>query len=158
MHKIDVVFRRLEEIRFVDLFDLTGVYVIWSSKSDIRPTYIGEGDIFNRFVQHRNRFPKPIRGYVTTFEGTTKQTKETAEIIETILLGVAEETNRFPLSNKKSGKITMIKKIFENHGTLKISFDGHDPFIHPDDRQSRNIKKVRLSIKGDSFLHDWKII
>ena len=158
MYRIDVIFHRLEEFRFVDLFDLTGVYVIWGSKADKRPTYIGEGDIFNRFVQHRNRFPKPLSGYITTFEGTAKQTKETAEIIETILLGVAEETNRFPTNNKKSGKMTMLKKIFENHGTLKVSFDGHDPFIHPDDRQSRNVKEVRLSIRGENFIHDWKNI
>lgn len=158
MYRIDVIFHRLEEFRFVDLFDLTGVYVIWGSKADKRPTYIGEGDIFNRFVQHRNRFPKPLSGYITTFEGTTTQTKEKAEIIETILLWVAKDSNRFPTRNKKFGKITNFKKIFKNHGTLKIRFDGDDPFIHPDDRQSRNVKGVRFSIKEESFIHDWKTI
>jgi hypothetical protein len=63
MHVIDACFRRLSEISIPDLLGEIGVYVLWSGRAKARPSYIGEGNVLSRLVNHHDRFSKPFDGF-----------------------------------------------------------------------------------------------
>ena len=52
MHTIRVNFESLREVHLGNLFGACGVYVLWDSQAQARPTYIGEGNILKRLSDH----------------------------------------------------------------------------------------------------------
>src|SRR5947208_11190156 len=128
MESISITFKRLPDLTFDWLCYAVGVYVLWAGKSIARPTYIGEGDMMDRLRKHRRRFPRPIDGYVAILgENEARTTKRHGEIVEAVLLAIAEQVDRYPTHNKKGGKLGYLNKFFANHATVKLVFDGYDP-------------------------------
>lgn len=162
MRIIKAPFDRIDEIRLPDLIDAVGVYVIWDGQSRARPSYIGEGTILKRLADHSSRFAKPFDGYIAILGDKSSATaKHEAEIVEALLLAVAEETDRLPRHNVAPGKSHRIEKVFRSHGVLRVSFTGYDPLGVPwQARRLASPKVVRLEDLGLGFVemrHSWRL-
>ncbi len=143
MWEVPADFKRLDEIVVSDLLGVVGAYVIWDSQARVRPSYIGEGEILKRFSEHSLNFAMPIRGYVAVVGNLSrKYYKQDAEILEAVLLSIAERIDCFPLHNKQRGSYSAIERVFENSRVLKIQLRGHDPFQDP--AQPREFREQRL--------------
>lgn len=161
MEIIKASFDRLTEIRFVSLLRAVGVYIIWDGRAHARPTYIGEGALLKRLAEHETRFVPPFDGYVAILGNRSSKTaKRNAEIIEALLLAVAEDTDRLPTRNIASGKTTGLDRVFRSHGVLRVSVAGYDPLAIPwQSRRLRAAKVIRLEDKGGTLhlSHDWRL-
>jgi len=162
MHVIDAHFARLSDVAVTDLAGCIGTYVIWDSQAKARPSYIGEGNILKRFVQHLDRFAWPLDGYVAALRAQTWQrAKADAEIVEALMLAVAENTDRKPSVNVASGKLRGLDSIFRSHGTVRINIRGYDPFTPPRAARAINgIKRIVLRDLSDGsalYEHDWQL-
>lgn len=155
-------FLRLSETPVADLFGEIGVYVLWDGQAKARPSYIGEGAILKRLVEHTGRFAYPLDGYVAVVEASTWQrAKSISEIIEALLLAVASETDRTPSVNVAAGKLRGLDAIFRTHGTLRIHIRGLDPLLPPwESCLLPQVKRIvlRKDSNGDLELdHDWRL-
>jgi hypothetical protein len=161
MKVINAEFKRLCDMALDRLPGAIGVYVLWSSKSWVRPTYLGEGLILERFAAHAGKFPIPLEGTISILDnGTQKAIKTNAEIVEALLLYIAEEIDRFPSQNKNVGKHGQIEKVFTSHGVLRIRITGYDPLLGP--RSSRMNKEKIITLQTNRFgeielSHPWKL-
>lgn len=162
MHTIDITFVRATDPRFIDLMDAIGVYSLWSPKAAVRPSYIGEGIIFDRMREHMNDANKIGREVFDGFIGITgyrpsKASKVEAVIVEALLLWVANDIDRFPAHNKKAGIGSHVDKIFRSHGTLRLNIRGGDPLLPPGPQVLAEKKQIVLRKERDgiSVDHDW---
>lgn len=162
MHVIDVLFERLSESPATFLLGRIGAYVLWDSQAKALPSYIGEGNILERLVEHAERFALPLDGYVAPLDASTSQrAKADAEIVEALLLAVAHETDRGPSVNVARGKLRGLDAIFRSHGTLRLNVRGLDPLVPP--RAARPItgtKQIVVRDSGDGTAlleHDWRL-
>lgn len=160
-----VFFDKFSEITLEKLLDYPiGTYIIWDGKAKKRPTYIGEGNILSRFNGHRKRFAFPLDGYIALLANDEKKAKINAEILEALLLFIADVTNRYPNANKADGKWKGLNNVFDDHGVFKISLYGYDPFSHPKkSRYVENPRIIRVTIildddGNDAFdvQHEWR--
>lgn len=163
MHTINLEFVPFGKAAFSGLFRAIGVYVIWDAKNKIRPSYIGEGNILKRFAnEHTDRFHRPINGYAAVLgEIDEKGVKSDAQICETLLLHVADATNRYPTCNVAEGFLKPIEEVFKRHGVLKVNIDGYNPFSNPKSARLLSHKKVIDLRKQGAELgltHDWNSI
>jgi hypothetical protein len=161
MHIINLKFFRFDKTPFSILFRAIGVYVIWDSRQIIRPSYIGEGNILERFAkEHTRRFSRPIDGYVAIWGDISNRShKPDVRISERLLLKVAELIDRYPTVNKAPGFLKPIRDVFENHGVLKINATGYDPFFRPWSPHPLNTKKfIHLRRQGNQIeiTHSWR--
>ena len=161
MHVVDVEFARLSDISVAFLLGRIGAYVLWDSRAKARPSYVGEGNILKRLVEHIERFALPLDGYVGPLnEPTWQRAKAHAEIVEALLLEVAYRTDRRPSVNVAPGKLRRLDAIFRSHGTLRVNVRGFDPLIPP--RVARPIAGVKQIVlrdfTDDTVLleHDWR--
>jgi hypothetical protein len=136
--------------------------VLWDSQAKARPSYIDEGNILKRLVEHVERFALPLDGYVATLDAPTWQrAKAHAEIVEALLLEVAYCTDRGPNVNVAPGKLRGLDAIFRSHGTLRVSVRGFDPLMPP--RTARPIVGVKQIVLRDSsdgtalLDYDWRL-
>jgi hypothetical protein len=162
MESIHCRFARLSDISVDELLHAYGVYVIWSGKSQARPSYIGEGDIWSRLGQHRNRFPRPVDGYATIIgDEYTAATKRNAQIVEAVLLAIGEETDRYAIHNARGGNLVKLDKLFDRHGVVRIYFEGNDPFLEPGTgRPIEGKRTVSITLDDeDNFTvnHPWRL-
>ncbi len=163
MRIVRATFQRLSDVSVTDLIGAVGVYVIWDGKARARPTYIGEGTILQRLAQHAERFAWPFDGYVAiTGDIGTVTAKHEAEILKTVLLAVAADTDRLPNNNKAPGDTRAIGKIFRSHNTLRIRVSGYDPLGIPwQARQMNGSKVATLRILDEelppSLEHQWRL-
>lgn len=162
MHVIDAQFERLTDIPVGFLFGCMGTYVLWDSQAKARPSYVGEGNILKRLVQHVERFAAPLDGYVAPLhEPSWQRAKAHAEIVEALLLHVAYETDRGPSTNVASGKLRALDAIFRSHGTLRVNVRGFDPLLPPwAARPLRGAKQIVLRDLTDGTAlveHDWRL-
>lgn len=162
MHVIEAQFERLSEIPVAVLLDQIGAYVLWDSQAKARPSYIGEGNILERLVEHVKWFALPLDGYVAPLDAPTwRRAKAHAEIVEALLLEVAYRTDRRPNVNVASGKLLGLDAIFRLHGTLRVNVRGFDPLMPP--RIARPIvwvKQIVLSDFSDGTAlleYDWRL-
>ncbi|HEX8069945.1 MAG TPA: hypothetical protein VF546_08340 [Pyrinomonadaceae bacterium] len=161
MHIINLNFTRFSRTPFSILFRAIGVYVIWDGRQKIRPSYIGEGNILERFAkEHTKRFSRPIDGYVAILGDISNRSyKPDARISERLLLEVGKLIDRYPTVNISEGFLKPIRDIFENHGVLKINVSGFDPFFPPwSPNQLKTKKVVRLhKERGQIYIsHGWR--
>ncbi len=160
MRTIRCEFIRLDDIRITKLLDAVGVYVIWDGQAQARPTYIGEGDIWSRLSEHRDRFVRPFSGYAALLGERTTSTKRDSQIVEAALLEVAGQTDRFPPQNAKGGNGQGISRLFDHHGVLKITISGWDPFAPPEKgRKMQPGKLIEYRLEGDdiTIYHEWRV-
>lgn len=158
-------FRRLTDISLVDAYDEIGVYVLWSAKAAVRPSYIGEGDILRRFVSHMGKSwaARPLNGSMAFIDhGTVKQSKAAGELIEAVLLDIAEETDRYPPNNGASGKRRSLWCLLRGRTdhTVRIVVSGQDPLLPPERPLMRDNKLIVLRDGGDDgwviVKHGWR--
>jgi hypothetical protein len=83
MHIISSDFESLNKVPVTALFGSIGVYVLWSSRADVRPSYVGEGNLAHRFAnEHIGHLGKNVTGYTAIItEGTARNRKSDAEIL-----------------------------------------------------------------------------
>lgn len=126
-----------------DLAGAVGVYVIWAGRSIARPTYIGEGTILKRLGDHVGRFPQPWDGFIAVTGDVGQPTaKRVAEIVEALLLEVADRVDRYPTENSAPGRMSRINSIFRSHGVLRVWVKGYDPLGIP--WQGGRLKQAKL--------------
>lgn len=161
MESIHCSFTRLSDISVDELLHAYGVYVIWSGKSRARPSYIGEGDIWSRLAQHRKRFPRPIDGYAAIIGDYTATTKRDAQIIEAVLLEIAESTDRNAKHNKQKGKFAGLEDLLDRNGVVKVHFKGLDPLGEPGTGlpiKGKRTVSITLNDEGELELdHPWRL-
>jgi hypothetical protein len=130
LHIIEANFESLDELPVTALFGAIGVYVLWSSRADVRPSYVGEGNLIHRFAnEHIERFGKNASGYAAIMRnGTAKQQKADAEIVETILLQIGALIDQCPVNNDSRGKRKGILKHYDaGHNVIRINVRGYHP-------------------------------
>jgi hypothetical protein len=137
MLTIKLHFIRLSEVSLPDIYDQTGVYVLWSGKAKAVPSYIGEGDVLERFNSHARKSwaARPIDGVIALIKTATRR-KAYAELAEAALLHVAKIINRYPTHNGNRGKPTAaleksLRYQDRNIGTIRLVFSGRDPLRAP---------------------------
>jgi hypothetical protein len=161
---IDTAFQRFSDVSVAALLGCMGTYVIWDSQARARPSYIGEGNILERLVLHQNegRLARPLDGYVAVFEANTWQrAKSRAEILEALLIAIANETDRKPSVNRAKGKLRALDSIFRDHGVVRVNVRGFDPFAPPWAARRLALARV-LTIRnrgesGVTLEHDWRL-
>jgi hypothetical protein len=144
METVRAEFHRLSDIAFPALIGAVGTYVIWGGRAQARATYLGEGVLLERFAKHAGRFDWPFAGFVAiTGDWTSGQAKEDAEILEAILLIIADHTDRLPTHNQAPGKISRVHRILRSHPTLRVHITGFDPLMIPE--QARPLASARVA-------------
>jgi hypothetical protein len=161
VHIINLTFTPFNRTPFSILFRAIGVYVIWDGRQKIRPSYIGEGNILERFAkEHTRRFSRPIEGYVAVLGDISNRShKPDARISERLLLEVGKIIDRYPTVNISEGFLKPIRDVFENHGVLKVNVNGFDPFFAPWSPRPLNTKKfihLRRQDNGIGITHSWR--
>ena len=132
MRVIRVRFELLSEVTVDRLFEATGVYVLWSPRAQVRPTYLGEGYLLDRLGQHVRQFGPGLVGAVAILGyDNTVRLKEEAQIVEHLLLAAADRVDRAPSSNTSAGIRAGVEKIFRSHGILRVRVTGIDPLRAP---------------------------
>jgi len=139
MLKIKAHFFRLSEVSLADIYDVIGVYVLWSGKAREVPSYIGEGDVLSRFSSHMKKSwaARPIDGVIAFVEApTAHRQKVYSELIEAVLLDASNQVDRYPTHNGSDGKgsAALYKALkYQDHNvkTIRIVFTGKDPLRHP---------------------------
>lgn len=158
-------FERLENVSIVDAYDEVGVYVLWSGKAAVRPSYIGEGNVLRRFVDHLGKpwAARPLAGMMALIrEGTEFEAKWRALAIEKVLLHIARQVDRFPANNNNPGVMSGIAKLVQradhNVRTIRFVFSGHDPLLAPERARMTGSKQavLRASREGWHVEHDWR--
>jgi hypothetical protein len=161
MEAIQCHFQRLSEVPVDALLHGFGVYVIWGGKARARPSYIGEGDIWNRLSSHRMVFERPLDGYLAVLgEDYSKSIKRNCQIVEAVLLEIAAETDRSPTGNNRGGNLSVVRDLFEDHGVLRVTFSGWDPFLEPGTGYPMpESRPVRVVSDGELFIlqHKWRL-
>ena len=184
MHEIPISFERLSEIPASELLGNIGVYVLWDSNATKCPSYIGEGHILQRLLDHRGKFAMPIDGYVAiTGDSKRRYHKANAQVVELLLLAISERIGMPPKQNKKSGSLTSLIKRFgrskkprknsgimdfficadrvSSHRKLKVHLKkGFDPFDHPAEaNRQKTTWTIEVSRREERFFlshHPWK--
>jgi hypothetical protein len=159
---IDLFFQRFCEISLSDAYDQTGVYIIWNGRAVVRPTYIGEGNVLRRFVEHMKKpwAARPIDGVMAFIEDLTEaRRKAYAELAEAVLLLEADRINRYPTQNQAPGKArAALRKTLRAQGhsarTIRLHISGRDPFVPPERYSNCEGKAVVLRETPDS---NWEL-
>ena len=155
---INAHFRRLTEISLVDAYDEMGVYVLWSAHASVRPSYIGEGNVLRRFVDHMGKSwaARPIHGMMAFLDHVTvKQTKAAGELIEAALLEIADGIDRYPSNNAASGKRKSFGRLLRGRSdaTVRIVVSGQDPLLPPEKPPMREDKWIVIRDHGNDEWH-----
>ncbi|MEZ4224651.1 MAG: hypothetical protein R3B13_27115 [Polyangiaceae bacterium] len=152
MHTVRLGFERFSEISLYSAIGETGVYVLWSPKAQHRPTYIGEGWVLARLVEHQQTYGQRVDGYFAAADRdlTVKQAKRDQEIAEAALIVVGKMTGRNPRHNRNAGHVRRILELAGRHGVLKVVVQGRDPFQPPESPQSklRGPRTIRFDLDG----------
>ena len=164
MYTINADFDSFDRVSARSLFGEIGVYVLWSSRAHVRPSYTGEGNVMQRLAtEHVNRFGDNVEGYVAIMnEGTEKERKMDAEIVEGVLLQVAPLIDQVPMHNEAGGKTKGLLKLFNaGHYTVRVKFTGYHPLRFESKINGTHDVRLRLSMVGskiaiDDIEHPWR--
>lgn len=158
MIRIDLNFRSIKEVTLHDIYGMTGVYVLWSSKAISVPSYIGEGKVLDRFSSHVGKkwAAWPLDGVIALLDGTPAAVKAHAELSEAVLLSLAAGVGRYPKHNKSNGKpdAALHKvRIRKDHDlkTIRFNFTGRDPLLEPSKPPMKNPKQITLRHDYDNM-------
>lgn len=164
MHIVDVDFQRLSELSVPDLLGELGVYVVWDGHAKARPTYIGEGGILRRLVEHEKRFARPFDGFAAVLshpDVSPQRAKADGTIVEAVLLEVARQTDREPAVNVAPGQLRHLDDIFAQHGTVRLNVSGMDPLRPPEEGpRIRGVRRITLQRTLDGVIevdHPWRM-
>jgi hypothetical protein len=151
MYPITAEFRRFEDVSFGYVLRGVGVYVIWDSQARARPSYIGKGDILSRISSHHKKFAFPVKGYIALVGNSGKKSENRdALIVEALLLEVARHTDRWPPHNKNAGNISLLQRVCNRHGLIRVTIKSCDLFGPPHaPRRLKEPKKIWFSFDRD---------
>jgi len=158
---ITATFERLQDVSVDQLFGATGVYVLWTASAKVRPTYFGEGYLLDRFSCHVPRFGAGVIGSLAILgDDDTWRPKAAAQIVEHLLLYVADLVDRKPAQNKSPGIRAGVQKVFRRHGVLRVRIEGVDPLRDPVLSSSRLMEPKVIELRdagpeGIDVSHDW---
>ena len=165
MHVIHADFECLETMPVTALFGAIGVYVLWSRRADVRPSYIGEGNLIARFAsEHIGRFGDRMSGYAAIMDASTeRRCKSDAEILETILLEIGAEIGQCPVQNDSRGKRKGIRKHYDDgHNVIRLNLTGYHPLRWESKLRGRTEITARLAWDSDEdqlgidVSHPWR--
>jgi len=164
MYSIPITFKNLTEVSLYDAYGQVGVYVLWHGRSQIKPLRIGQGQILHRFASHvRNKaYYWPIYGVVGLLGDETAKNMIDAKVIESALLHVSREINRFPTDNSNLGEVNSIRYLLNRYNNLlKVHVKGRDPFLRMSDLSNKplyNTKTIEINMDELDdlfFIHQW---
>jgi hypothetical protein len=164
VHIIRARFERLEDVTLADVYDRVGVYSLWSSRAESRPSYIGEGNLLKRFVEHlpKSWAARPVSGCLWLLDydeaGLTElEGKLAVQAVEYALLAVAERIDCFPANNISTGMRASASRLEQKlgHKTIRINVTGTDPLRHPDHNRM-SAKKVISLRAGEVETGGWR--
>jgi hypothetical protein len=147
-----VKFQRFRDVSLHECVGIIGVYIVWDQNSNLIPTYIGKGNLFDRLDSHHSKFKPPLDGYVAILgEVGDSKAGQHAEMLEAMLLFAADETNRLSKNNRQGGRFAKTKKQLRRHSIVRALITGYDPFSPPRFRRllSGNKKYFRAFV-GDN--------
>lgn len=154
------------EVSLEEVIGAIGVYVIWDDRDAAFPRYIGKGVLSDRLESHRKKseFRPPFVGYVavvgSSFAANANQLDAQAEMLEGMLLWVAEQTHRLSPVNKKGSGYKKLWDQLDHHGKVRAKLDGFDPFSDPRMPRPLAVSKRFISVfESQSELkidHNWK--
>lgn len=130
MMVVDAHFERLSEVSITSLLGSVGTYVIWTPDAVARPSYIGEGDILARILDHAgDRFGRNLDGYVAALGySTERQAKFDSELVEGTLLDAADLLGRFPAHNQQGPRVRALwSRLARGHRTIRVNISGWHP-------------------------------
>lgn len=161
MHVIDAYFDLLNDVPVSKLFGFVGTYILWDGQARVKPSYIGEGNILERIVEHSRDYAMPLIGYIAILgEATLAGAKRDAEILETVLLEAAAQTRRSPPNNSQAGNRRGIASLFKKHGVIRVNLAGYNPLSPPRLRRIfEERKEIRLieDESGNIYMsHPWR--
>ena len=128
MHIIRAEFRRLNEVSLFDAYDELGVYVLWNGHGQVRPSYIGEGEVMKRFAAHLAApwARPPLDGVIwINPHGTHHEAKMECELIECALLALADDVDRDPIHNKSRGRPVALRRVLDRFGGRRVRVNRH---------------------------------
>jgi hypothetical protein len=165
MLEIQAHFQRLTDTTLSEVYDAIGVYVLWSGRATLRPSYIGEGNVLKRFVDHMGKSwaTRPLRGVMALMqEGTAKERKWKVETVESLLLYIAADVACFPSKNLSGGKVSGLEKLLRRQkgdvDALRVTISGQDPLMPPERpplRTPRCIDICEQGVRQWSVKHPW---
>ena len=164
--KIHAHFERMDRINLVDAYDAIGTYILWSANACVRPSYIGEGNVLSRLTSHLGKSwaTRPLNGCIALQrDGTTSYAKARAELIEAVLLAVADIVDRYPPNNGSPGKAqSAMRRVLRRAGhdaqTIRIAISGQDPLLAPERPPMRSDKWIVLRREDNIWAltgYDW---
>lgn len=163
MHVINVEFFSLETEPVAQLFGETGVYVLWSPFAHDRPTYIGEGILLKRLARHVDWLTRGVTGLaaVTSLEVIrSRRAKKDAEIVEAVLLWIANAIGRYPTKNEAPGKGRRVDAVFLKDATLRINVRGYHPLRYPESGSTKLRERAEIMVErtqaGLAVHHPWQ--
>jgi hypothetical protein len=127
---------------------------VWDQNSDLIPTYIGKGNLFDRLDSSHSKFKPPLDGYIAILgEVGDRKADQHAEMLEAMLLFAADKTNRLSKNNRQGGRLAKIKKQLRRHNIVRALIAGYDPFSPPRFRRLLSgDKKYFRAFVGDNGL------
>jgi hypothetical protein len=163
MHVINAHFESLDVLPVAALFGEIGVYVLWSSRADVRASYLGEGRILHRLAtEHVARFGEKMQGYAAIMtEGSERRRKSDAEILESALLHIGEHIDQRPLHNDLNGKTKGVHALFASgHGVVRVNVTGFHPLRWNKPLTSKVVLKLQpVLVDGHERIgveHPWR--
>ncbi len=163
MRVLEAKFERLSDVSVDRLFGATGVYVLWTPSARVRPSYIGEGYLLHRLSYHVTHFGDGFDGTIAVLGyDNTWRLKAEAQIVEHLLLAVADGVDRAPAANRSAGIRAGVQKVFRSHGVLRINISGVDPLRDPLASNVRLSQPKRIVLRAGlgkecTIEHDWNL-
>jgi hypothetical protein len=143
------------------LMGQTGAYVLWSPRAVSRPSYIGEGNVLRRIVEHVQRFGSGLTGHAAVLsDGSEQQRKRNAELLEATLFVAAESLGIPPTHNKAPGKFARLVEKAKNHGVIRFRLSGYHPLRLNSRISGEHVVEWRYEGRGEDgfwdLSHPWR--
>ena len=136
MLETPIIWHRLTELPFSELFGAHGLYVLWDSRDEERPSYIGSGKLLTHLARRFRRenmkgCPRPD-GYAGIVGMQNDESVGVyTEAIKHLLLDVAADVGRLPRSKRTYSSPEALLDLLRQHGSYSVSFHRHDPLMSP---------------------------
>lgn len=153
MKSYEVEFQPFVDLSLYQALGKVGCYVVWDNKSEKCATYIGSGELLERVRKHSYdpKFEKPLNGYAAILPD-----KDTANMVEALLIDIGWEKVRGASHNRKMGPWSTLERHCLDHKILKFYVTGYDPFVCPSSKRAlRERKKIEVFHDPDSGEVHW---
>lgn len=70
-----------------------------------------------------------VAGFIHIAKGSQHSAKRETELIENVLLWVADESNRWPREKRRSGASRHLEGALDDHLAVRVEFKGYEPLL-----------------------------